>query len=90
MNQATALAHPNIALVKYWGKQAGSHNIPATPSLSVTLDTLATRTSVRESERDRIEINGALVSDKKIEDFLVVLRAAHPLPPLLILSLIHI
>ena len=86
MNQATALAHPNIALVKYWGKQAGSDNIPATPSLSVTLDTLATRTSVRESERDRIEINGALVSDKKIEDFLVVLRAAHPLPPLLIES----
>ena len=86
MNRASALAHPNIALVKYWGKQAGNHNIPATPSLSVTLDTLTTRTSVCESERDRVEINGSLVSDKKIEDFLVMLRAAHPLPPLLIES----
>ena len=86
MNQATALAHPNIALVKYWGKRASENNIPATPSLSITLDTLVTRTSVRESEQDQIEINGSVVSDTKIEDFLVRLRAAYPLPPLAIES----
>ena len=71
MNQATALAHPNIALVKYWGKRAGKTNIPATPSLSITLDTLVTQTSVRESEQDQIEINGTVVPDKKIEEFLI-------------------
>ena len=86
MNQATALAHPNIALVKYWGKQTDQANIPATPSLSITLDTLVTRTSVRESGQDQIEIDGSVVSDEKIEDFLVQLRAVYSLPPLSIES----
>ena len=43
---ATAEAHPNIALVKYWGKRDGSDNVPATPSLSITLSQLRTRTRV--------------------------------------------
>lgn len=40
------VAHPNIALVKYWGKKAGPNNAPAVGSLSITLDTLQTRTCV--------------------------------------------
>ena len=44
--QATAVAHSNIALVKYWGKRDGPGNRPAVPSLSVTLDSLRTETSV--------------------------------------------
>jgi diphosphomevalonate decarboxylase len=44
--QATAVAHPNIALVKYWGKAEVERNIPATGSLSITLDGLTTTTSV--------------------------------------------
>lgn len=43
---ATAIAHPNIALAKYWGKQPFGHNLPAVPSLSVTLDGMATETHV--------------------------------------------
>ena len=39
-------AHPNIALVKYWGKRDGQANVPATPSLSITLSHLRTRTHV--------------------------------------------
>lgn len=42
----TALAHPNIALVKYWGKRPGEGNLPAVGSLSITLDTLLTRTTL--------------------------------------------
>jgi diphosphomevalonate decarboxylase len=45
--QATAVAHPNIALVKYWGKRDAPGNRPAVPSISITLDTLETRTRVR-------------------------------------------
>lgn len=59
--QATAVAHPNIALVKYWGKQEGPGNRPAVPSISVTLDTLETRTHVRFDpalEADEFRING--------------------------------
>jgi diphosphomevalonate decarboxylase len=44
--QATAVAHPNIALVKYWGKADVGENLPAVGSLSITLDGLTTRTRV--------------------------------------------
>jgi diphosphomevalonate decarboxylase len=43
---ATAIAHPNIALAKYWGKREGDGNIPAVPSLSVTLAGMSTKTTV--------------------------------------------
>jgi len=45
--QAVAVAHPNVALSKYWGKKPGQGNFPAVPSLSVTLAGLQTRTRVR-------------------------------------------
>ena len=44
--RATAEAHPNIALSKYWGKREFGHNLPAVPSLSVTLAGMATTTTV--------------------------------------------
>lgn len=61
VKQASALAHPNIALAKYWGKTPGSDNAPAVPSLSVTLDGMATHTTVTFSddlEADVFELNG--------------------------------
>ncbi|MCS6899598.1 MAG: diphosphomevalonate decarboxylase [Myxococcales bacterium] len=62
LRQATALAHPNIALAKYWGKVPGSDNAPAVPSLSVTLAGMATTTTVIFDEglaHDLFELNGA-------------------------------
>ncbi len=59
---ASAIAHPNIALAKYWGKLPGERNIPAVPSLSVTLAGLATRTSVTFDPAltaDALELNGS-------------------------------
>ncbi len=44
--KATAIAHPNIALIKYWGKLDAARNLPAVGSISITLDSLATTTSV--------------------------------------------
>jgi diphosphomevalonate decarboxylase len=44
--RATAVAHPNIALIKYWGKADVEKNIPAVGSLSITLDGLTTTTTV--------------------------------------------
>ncbi len=49
--EATAIAHPNIALVKYWGKTDVEENLPAVGSLSITLDGLTTRTRVHFDER---------------------------------------
>ena len=42
----TAQAQPNIALIKYWGKRDQDLNLPAVPSLSITLASLWTRTTV--------------------------------------------
>ena len=52
MSSARAYAHTNIALVKYWGKRAQATaaqralNLPATGSLSLTLDRFGTDTTV--------------------------------------------
>ncbi len=43
---ARATAHPNIALVKYWGKRNAGLVLPATGSLSLTLDIYPTDTVV--------------------------------------------
>jgi diphosphomevalonate decarboxylase len=84
--QATAEAHPNIALVKYWGKREGPDNIPATPSLSITLSRLRSRTRVRfdaQSPR-QIRLNGTIVDDPKIDACIdrLIAAAGRPLPPI--------
>jgi diphosphomevalonate decarboxylase len=45
--QATALARANIALAKYWGKSDVALNLPAVPSISLTLEPMRTETTVR-------------------------------------------
>ncbi len=67
---ATAIAHPNIALVKYWGKLELDRNIPAVGSLSVTLDKLHTKTQVEFSKplkRDRLVLNGKLTGGPQLQ-----------------------
>ena len=44
--KATARAHTNIALVKYWGKKDLKLMLPQTDSLSLTLDRFYTTTKV--------------------------------------------
>jgi diphosphomevalonate decarboxylase len=61
VNDALALAHPNFALSKYWGKRSGAGNFPAVPSLSVTVAGLATHTRVRwgvPRSDDRVVVGG--------------------------------
>ncbi|MGH8398269.1 MAG: diphosphomevalonate decarboxylase [Gammaproteobacteria bacterium] len=58
--QATAQAQPNIALIKYWGKRNTALNLAANGSLSVTLDSLWTRTRVRFDaalQHDELHLN---------------------------------
>lgn len=47
--RATAVAFANIALAKYWGKADVEANLPAVPSLSLTLAGLETETTVEFS-----------------------------------------
>ena len=44
--RASASACANIALAKYWGKSDTVANLPAVPSISLTLDELVTETEV--------------------------------------------
>jgi diphosphomevalonate decarboxylase len=55
MKSATATAHSNIALVKYWGKRADAApelNLPAVGSLSMTVDGLRTVTRITPADED--------------------------------------
>jgi len=59
--QATAVAQPNIALIKYWGKRDVSRNLPAVGSISITLQDLFTRMRVGFDDgldSDALTVNG--------------------------------
>jgi diphosphomevalonate decarboxylase len=59
MTHVQAIAHPNIALIKYWGKRSIDLNLPAVSSLSMTLDRYRTTTRVRwGAPQDRVILDG--------------------------------
>ncbi len=65
---ATAIAHPNIALVKYWGKRDRELNLPAVGSISLTLDRFHTRTRVDfGAAEDSILLNGREAEPEEAE-----------------------
>lgn len=89
MTRATAVAHPNIALVKYWGKADAALALPATGSVSMGLDVFPTTTTVtvgdvaggpssRGEARDGFTLNGRVVAGTALERttrFLDLVRA---------------
>ena len=79
---ATAIAHPNIALVKYWGKRERLLNLPAVPSLSVTLAPFETKTTVTwGADHDHFLINGTIASGnaaQRISTFLDLIDPRRP------------
>ena len=86
VDSVRAHAHPNIALVKYWGKQAHGDNLPAVPSLSITLDDLIAETTVATAQQDMFVLDGQERTganlDAKFTRFLAYLRANFDVPPL--------
>jgi diphosphomevalonate decarboxylase len=61
MHSATAIAHPNIALIKYWGNRDSLLRLPSNGSISMNLDGLETRTTVHFDSQlvtDEVFING--------------------------------
>ncbi len=64
--QSTARAHPNIALIKYWGKRNTELNLPAAGSISITLAELSTDMSIEireDLDSDQLTLNGARADD---------------------------
>ncbi len=75
---ATAVAHSNIALVKYWGKREGIGNYPAVPSLALTLDAFNTRTQVvfdRHLNQDEFVLNAAPSQGRSLQRVVGLLDA---------------
>ncbi len=64
-NRVVARARANIALAKYWGKNDLALNLPAVPSISLTLDGLLTETEVSYDatlRADRVSLDGRRAS----------------------------
>ena len=51
MSEVTAIAHPNFALIKYWGKADTISNKPAMSSISLTVDSLSSTTNISINKR---------------------------------------
>ena len=77
MKETVAIAHPNFALVKYWGKKDSNQNRPAMSSISVTVDSMISKTKIYKNSQSnhQLFING-------IEEF----DLSKILPPLEYLS----
>lgn len=82
--KATAIAHPNIALIKYWGRNPTTDpylNIPLNDNISFTKNSLIediklqTKTTIHFSEsyeKDHAEMNGESFIGRKMERILRV------------------
>ncbi|MFW6285446.1 MAG: diphosphomevalonate decarboxylase, partial [Bacillota bacterium] len=71
--KTTAIAHPNIALIKYWGKQDEENVLPYNDSVSITWEGLHTRTTIEPASSFSFVLNGIEASQndvRKVKDFL--------------------
>lgn len=67
---AQAIAHPNIAFIKYWGNREPDLRIPANSSLSMTLGGLNTRTAVvfdPKLKQDTLELNQVQLTGQALQ-----------------------
>ena len=70
-------AAPSLALVKYWGKSDARRNLPATPSLAVTVTGLQTEVCLCEaSGADCLTVDGAVVPAERHRPFFDAARTA--------------
>jgi diphosphomevalonate decarboxylase len=73
---AVAIAHPNIAFIKYWGNRDHDLRIPANGSISMNLEGLSTRTQVVFDSvliADELVLNGQSQSGSVVQRILPIL-----------------
>jgi len=76
----TAISHPNIAFIKYWGNRDSALRLPANGSISMNLDGLSTQTCVTfipDLPADTLALNGTPIFGKslgRMSAFLDVVR----------------
>lgn len=69
MTTSTALAHPNIAFIKYWGNRDNELRLPVNGSISMNLDGLFTKTTVsfNSLKQDSLTINNTEIKGKGLD-----------------------
>ena len=78
----TALAHPNIALIKYWGNLNQKLRLPSNGSISINLaalETITTVTLLPELFADELILNGVAQTGNallRVRDFMDIIRLA--------------
>jgi diphosphomevalonate decarboxylase len=68
--KATAVASPNIALIKYWGNRDQALRLPSNPSLSMNMASLTTTTTVEFDpalKQDVLILGGREISGQGLE-----------------------
>jgi diphosphomevalonate decarboxylase len=80
-DEAVCRAGPSLALIKYWGKSLKGDNLPATPSLAVTLGGVHTETrasvvsaSLSAASQDMISVDGVTQDPARYSFFFDSLR----------------
>lgn len=79
-SSVTAIAHPNIAFIKYWGNKDDFLRIPSNGSISMNLGGISTQTTVEidpSLKSDELILNGIKVdidNAMRISDFLSYIR----------------
>jgi diphosphomevalonate decarboxylase len=79
---STAIAHPNIALIKYWGNKDQNLRIPVNGSISFNLEGLYTQTFVSFDsayKADSLSINGNEITGSGLERVVSILDIARAL-----------
>ena len=78
-------AAPSFALAKYWGKADTEANLPATPSIAITVDSLWSQATVTAGEGpagsdagDLVTVDGQAVPPARVAPFLAAARAELP------------
>jgi diphosphomevalonate decarboxylase len=69
-NRATAISHPNLAFIKYWGNRDDHLRLPVNSSVSMNLDGLQTQTTVEWGENlkaDTLILNGNYETERALE-----------------------
>ena len=85
MDRSTVKSYANIAIIKYWGKKDPVKMIPATSSISLTLENLFTETEISFITReeaiektgqasDLLYINGELQNEEQIKKITKVIN----------------
>ena len=85
MDRSTVKSYANIAIIKYWGKKDPVKMIPATSSISLTLENLFTETEISFISReeaiektgqasDLLYINGELQNEEQIKKITKVIN----------------